>query len=471
MKYELTGWKLKGLWPNELDFARKNTDWAAGATDWIDAAVPGGVHADLQAAGLIEDPLFDDNCLRCEWVEHRAWAYRCEMPVPEGQPAHAELQFTGIDHDAEILVDGTPAARVRGMFRTHIVDVTGRLRPGGTARVEAVFDPAPEEAPLYGYTARTHTQKPRFGYRWDFSARLVNIGLYDRVFLRTYSFAAVRAAHIRTVPTDGGWQVRCELTVEGFTERDARWEASLGDTRVTVPVRVRPGIQQCDLVIDAGERALWWPNGMGEQALYPLCVRLCDEQGETDRYEQRVGFRTLTYARTEGAPESALPYQAIVNGRPVFLKGVNFVPLHHLYGCADEATYRDRLTKARDANVNAMRVWGGGMIEKEVFYDLCDELGILVWQDFIQSSAGGFADFPAKDPAFLALLRETATFAVQTRRNHVCLTYWCGGNELTDDRYPGEERVPVGYEDANIALLRGIEPDSNQQSSTSGVRW
>lgn len=210
---------------------------------------------------------------------------------------------------------------------------------------------------------------------------------------------------------------------------------------------------------------------MGEQPLYPLVIRLCDEQGESDRYTGRVGFRTLSFVRTAGAPEDALPYQAVVNGRPVFLKGVNFVPLHHLYGCVGDDTYRARLRQARDAHVNAVRVWGGGIIEKEIFYDLCDEYGILIWQDFIQSSAGGFADFPSKDPAFLALLRETALFAVRQKRNHVCLTYWCGGNELTDDRYDGRSRRPVGFEDANIAMLRDIvqqnDPDRLMLPSTA----
>ena len=185
-------------------------------------------------------------------------------------------------------------------------------------------------------------------------------------------------------------------------------------------------------------------------------MRITDGAFECDAFTQQVGFRTLTYRRTEGSGDDALPYTAVINGKPIYLKGVNVVPFDLIYGRVSDEQYTVWLQKIQAAHVNTVRVWGGGLIEKEIFYDLCDRLGILVWQDFCQSSSGGFADFPSKDPDYLTLLEQTARSAVRQKRNHVCLTYWCGGNELTDDRYDGRERRPVGYEDANIALLQRI---------------
>lgn len=163
-----------------------------------------------------------------------------------------------------------------------------------------------------------------------------------------------------------------------------------------------------------------------------------------------MGIRSLKYERNEGAGEDALPYTVVINGKKVYLRGVNKVPFDHLYGNVSYDSYEYYVKAMVNMNVNLVRNWGGGLIETEEFYDLCDKYGILVWQDFIQSSSGG-DNVPSKNPEFLAKMRENVIEASKVKRNHTCLTFWCGGNELTD-----ENNIPVTYEDENIALIKSI---------------
>lgn len=158
----------------------------------------------------------------------------------------------------------------------------------------------------------------------------------------------------------------------------------------------------------------------------------------------------MEYVRCDDAKEGSLPYSPVVNGKQIFIKGVNMVPLDHMYGCVRREDYEKLLLQAKKMNVNLVRVWGGGLIESEDFYEICDSLGFMVWQDMIQSSSGVDCT-PSEDEAFLKLLATTAEFAVSEKRNHVCLTYWCGGNELKDQNH-----VPYTYENANIAMLKEI---------------
>jgi beta-mannosidase len=177
---------------------------------------------------------------------------------------------------------------------------------------------------------------------------------------------------------------------------------------------------------------LWWPNGYGPQALNSLTLNLRNQAGDLIATQtETFGLRSLRAVANDGAPADALPYTVVINNKKIFIKGWNWVPADLLYGRADDARYERLLTLAQRAHCNLLRVWGGGLIEKHQFYDLCDRLGILVWQEFIQSSSG-IDNEPSRDPAYLAYIEAQARQIVPRRRNHPSLIIWCGGNELMD---------------------------------------
>lgn len=454
MKRLLSGWKLKGFWQNDL-VSHYRPEWAMGVTDWIEARVPGGVHDDLLRAGLICDPMVDRNSLACEWVENKWWVYRCTCTLAKQDGKARFLLLHGVDYRATVTVNGQQAGTVCGMYRTHRVPITALCREGEN-EICVILEDAPRDEASYGHTARSNLQKGRFNYKWDFCTRLVNVGLYDTVQLHETSLGYIEWHKVTPVQTPNGWRVDVSLAFHALRSGEACLQWRFAEQSGTLRFDAVCGEQTVTFSIDAGERELWWPNGHGKAALYPLSVCITDGEDECDAFTRQVGFRTLEYRRTEGAGDDALPYTAVINGKPIYLKGVNLVPFDMIYGRVSDEGYAQWLQKIHDANVNTVRVWGGGLIEKEIFYDLCDRLGIMVWQDFCQSSSGGFADFPSKEENYLQLLEQTARFAVRQKRNHVCLTYWCGGNELTDERYDGRARIPVGYDDANIALLHRI---------------
>lgn len=371
-----------------------------------------------------------------------------------------ELVLEGIDYDGYIVLNGERLGEHTGMYVPFRRRIDSLLRHDEPNELLVVLRGIPQENHMYGYTSQTVTQKARCNYKWDFCARVVNIGLYDEVYIRSYRSCAVRDADLRPRRAEDGWRVEAAFTLEGFTESDVTLCYELNGCRGSEPVHIHQGENHVHVSIEAGHPALWWPAGHGGQPLYTLRLQINDDDGISDEKSWRVGFRTLEYRRTDGAGEEALPYNAVINGKRIYLKGVNVVPFDLLYGCVSETRYRRILAQMRDANINAVRVWGGGLIEKEIFYDVCDELGILVWQDFIQSSSS-IEDVPSKRPEFLRLLEDTAAHAVKDKRNHVCLTYWCGGNELTDERFVHEPRAtrndhPARYEDRNIALLKRV---------------
>ena len=471
-------WKLMGHWPYTPLFGHSMETGGElmGVTDWIDARVPGSVHADLLRAGLIEDPYVGMNSLRCEWVENRWWQYRVRFPMPEGtRTERVTLEFMGADYAARFYLNGEFLGRHEGMFDPAVYDVTALLREENL--VDVLIESAPQEHSQIGYTSQTRTQKSRFNYKWDFGTRLVNLGLWDDVRLNMTGPYRLSDLFLRTdLDEDGRGLIRVSGAVDGLCGR--------GGATVTVAVsghgftaEARPTLDassarfDCEIAVD--DPALWQVNGLGGQPLYDVDVRVEDEKGVSDSWRGRAGIRRVRYRRNDGAPVDSLPYTVLINDRPVYLKGVNMTPLCHMYGALRREDYARVLAHARNMGVTLIRVWGGGLIEKEWFYDLCDEMGILVWQEFIQSSSG-IDNVPSRDPRFLGLLETAARAALTRCRSHVSHTIWSGGNELMD-----LDGVPVTYGDTNIALLRSLcralDPDklflpTSASGPSSGLR-
>ncbi len=498
MDISLSGlsWELKGYWPY-VPIKEKSMETGQtlqGVTDWIPAKVPGGVHCDLWRAGLIEDPYFGQNSLKCEWVENRWWMYRTAFPgTLDGTDLTKErtiLTFQGLDYEAEVFFNDESCGSHTGMYTPFEVDLTGKIRDEN--RLVVLLKGVPQEMGQIGFTSRTFTQKSRFNYKWDFSTRLVNIGIWQDVKLHLRKEAELSELHIDTDFADGKGKIFVSALAEDFRKESGRGErkqdlavkltvegpylcesedvaalkgmardgqkarAAAGgekpSVRVSLTVPVKDG--RIDETLELNAPALWNPNGCGQPWLYGVRMELTEGTAAggrvLDSMEKKTGIRSLSMAQNEGAPEGALPYTFVVNGRKIYIKGVNMTPLDHLYGTVTKEQYSHLVTAMVNAGVNLVRVWGGGLIEKEEFYDLCDENGILIWQEFIQSSSG-IDNLPSRRPEFLRLLEETSVWAVKEKRNHVSLAVYSGGNELMDapDR-------PCGLENETITMLLEI---------------
>ncbi len=443
-------------------------------TGELPASVPGGVHFDLYNAGMLPPPYENQNSLACEWVEHRWWVYRVEIPMPKERYDRLELCFKGIDYEAVFYIDTLLKGEHKGMYTPFKLDLT-EYQGKESVALEVIFKGVPQEMGQVGDTFLTSTQKSRFNYKWDFGTRLVNIGLWQEVVLKGVNGCQIQDVYLKTDYQQGEGIIDLSLNLsaaKGFScFENAYVEARVleGET-VAAKVQLLPnslGCVQGQMVLL--NPRLWWPNGHGEAFLYRVEIKVFWDNELIEVKTMKTGIRSLAYGKNEGSPKDALPYTFIINGKRIYIKGVNMTPLDHMYGGVNAAQYRQMLHTIKHMNVNMIRIWGGGLIEKEAFYDLCDEMGLLIWQEFIQSSSG-IGNEPAKEPAFLVLLKDNAEAALYEKRSHVALSVWSGGNELMKT-----ENRPVDYSDSNIAMLQKLVKQIDPQrlflpTSASGPR-
>ncbi|MEV7990600.1 hypothetical protein AB0O67_01435 [Streptomyces sp. NPDC086077] len=452
------GWELRGCLGDTWRWLC-GPGRPGGEPGWLPARVPGSVLDDLREAGVVPDPYRGTDSLLSEWVPQRTWLYRRTLTVPPlGPGQRVLLHCDGIDHEATVLVDGAEVAHHVGMYTPFTCDLTDRVPSGGGSVLLAVaVHAAPPGEPQVGRTDRVRTHKSRMGYGWDFCPRMVHQGVWKPVRLEI-------AGPVRLAGTTVGATLADDGT-DGTVDVTARLDATTpGSVRITVhdpegrdvagtEVGHAAGAQEVSARLTVRAPRLWWPNGHGDRPLYTVTVSLRDAAGPTvGRAERRCGFRRVTLRPNPGAPADALPYTLEVNGRRLYTKGWNWVPHDILYGAARPGRLDHLLTLAADAHVTLLRVWGGGLIESEEFYDACDRLGLLVWQEFSLSSSG-IDSVPSEHPDYLTLMEEEARHIVPGLRHHPALALWGPGNELHDTataRPLSESDAPV------IARLAGV---------------
>jgi beta-mannosidase len=448
------GWTIKGYLGDEWRLRRAFAPDTRDVHGWLPARVPGSVLADLVSAGEAPDPLVDMNSRACEWVAARSWVYRRELTFEPGE-GPVELQLDGIDHAAHVFVNGIEVGEHAGAFTPARFDMTGALGDG-TNLIAVVLAPAPEIEPQFGDTSRVRTGKSRMTYGWDFCPRVPHLGIWDRSRL---SFPApVRIADLFAQPRVDAHDADCSLQWRLEAEADHD-----GPVRVTVDL-VRDGdvvaSEHRDVVLTSvptvieGELtvpqpALWWPNGYGPQPLYQVHARISGTDAE-DRAEVTTAFRSVELVANDHAPVDARGYTFVVNGERIYVQGWNWVPTNIHHGVEDPERLTHLLGLAARADVNLLRIWGGGLIEKTSFYDECDRLGIMVWQEF-PLSGSLLGSVPSADPAYVGAMARDAREIVRRHRNHPSLVLWCGGNELTGaDGRPADGTQPV------LAALREV---------------
>ncbi|MER5445100.1 glycoside hydrolase family 2 protein [Streptomyces sp. NPDC002766] len=390
----------------------------------LPAAVPGCVHTDLLAAGVIPDPFLGANETEVAWVARREWTYETELPAGAGGHEQTDLVFDGLDTVAEVTVDGRVLGRTRNMHRSHRFDVTGlegRLSVrfvSAYAEAEAVRGRVGERPAAYAEPYQ-YVRKMACSFGWDWGPTLVTAGIWRPVRLESWSTA--RIARVRPLVTveDGLGVVELRIEVER-----SRVEAPLAVAATVGGVRARGEIEGSAGVVRlrVPDARLWWPRGYGEQPLYEVELTLLHEGDALDVWRRRVGFRTVRLDSSADAHGTG--FTLVVNGERLFARGVNWIPDDVFPSRVTRERYRERLGQAARAGVDLVRVWGGGIYESGDFYDACDELGLLVWQDFPFACAA----YPEEQPLRGEVEAEARENVVRLMP-HPSLVLWNGNNE------------------------------------------
>jgi beta-mannosidase len=453
-----TGWQLK-----RRDPARDLPADFAAADGWIPASAPGSVYLDLLAAGAIPDPFVGLNENDVQWVGEVDWLYRCAFDLPPDAVASAlALCFDGLDTFATAWLNGEQVLSSDNMFVPQRVMIGHLARPGAN-ELRILFESALRHGRAReaargalrawnGDVSRVYVRKAQYHYGWDWGPTLLDAGPWRAVRLESYTAriaeidcpTAVAAdlatatlpvrvtieiphppasppSALRLSPTPGS---RGELAVR----LDLHGPDGAALAAVTIPVE--DGVARHTFMVEVPQ--LWWPAGYGEQPLYSLVVSLqttddrrpTTDDGPLDRRKVRLGLRRLRLVQEPLEREPGTTFMFEVNNTPVYCGGANWIPADSFIPRAPAERYRAQIQAAADAHMVMLRVWGGGIYEEEVFYDLCDELGLLVWQDFM--FACGI--YPAY-PEFQASVRAEAEAQVRRLRHHPCIALWCGNNE------------------------------------------
>ncbi|WP_434443116.1 glycoside hydrolase family 2 protein [Lentzea sp. E54] len=422
-QYLHDGWQLTATTNDVPDNIRSRT---------VPATVPGSTHLDLLASGLITDPFLDQAEAELTWTHRADWRYSTTFLAAAMTSSHrADLVFDGLDTLASIELNGHPVGQTANMHRGYRFDVRDLLVDGAndlTVSFSSALTHAEKVEAALGSRAHVNAhpfnmiRKMACSFGWDWGPDLQTAGIWRPVRLERWHTARLaRVRPVVTVTGRGGGQVELHADIEWSGEpANLTLLIRVGGREQTVTV---PAGQETVIArVEVPEVALWWPVGHGEQPLYDLEVLLCGETAALDRVTRRIGFRTITVDTTPD--DIGTPFTIVVNGKPVFVKGANWIPDDHFLTRITRDRLARRVDQAVAAHMNLLRVWGGGIYESDDFYDLCDERGVLVWQDFPLACAA----YPEEEPLRSELEAEARENVVRLMP-HASLALWNGGNE------------------------------------------
>ncbi len=431
-------WKLKGF--TELEGKTQRACEPKFPTeDWFSAKVPGTVHTDLMANNVIPDPFRDLNEETARWVDDVEWWYRKDFELSSDvlEKEIVELAFDGIDTFATVWVNGTEIGETCNMFTPYRFNVKKyiikgrntiavRLKPAKKAAEELQKKHKTLQA-KYKFPPRSYLRKAQYSFGWDWGPTLPTAGIWRSVKLVAYDKA--RLGYIASLPLDvRGSKATVKLTAEIYSPRKSKVKVKFtlkdaeGEVEKEAEAKAKLGRTDVECTVDLKKPKLWWPRGYGPQNLYKLSAELYVGDELQDRAETRVGIRSVDLVQKPDDEGKTFIFR--INGRLVFCKGADWIPADSFLPRVTERHYRKLLGLSAEGGMNMLRVWGGGVYEDEIFYDVCNELGIMVWQDFMYACA----EYP-EEKWFLKEAGREAKEVLKRLRRHPCIVLWCGNNE------------------------------------------
>lgn len=450
---------------------------------WLPATVPGHVHADLVENGVIADPFLRMNELGCQWVDEVGWTYRTSFKwTPDASLPNRALRFEGLDTVCKVWLNGQLIAEHDNMFVPIEVDVSDALLEGenqlriefesaikvGKARRAEYFEKEGLAEGTANFDERSFVRKAQYMYGWDWGPRLVSCGVWRPVRLIEFSSRIVDLQVHQEFQEDGSIHLRVDLEVQGPAKYLA---AALIDPFGEV---IAP--EESGLLFNVTDPALWDPTE-NEPSLYHLMVTLADDSKATledaialpsadseswisghleDNRELNIGLGSVRMIQEPDKMGTSFEFE--VNGSPLWIRGANWIPDHSFPGIISRQRTREQIQRAKELGCNMLRVWGGGIYESDDFYELCDELGMLVWQDFPFACA-----YYPDDEAAQAVIKKEAAANIQRLRNHPSLALWCGNNEnltMFQGKWGGADNNPPRYYGEhlyNLALPQTVQ--------------
>lgn len=431
--------------------------------------VPGDVHSALLEAGIIKDPYWRDTEVSLDWIHEDEWIANTTFAFSPNAAGRYTLTFESVDCHAIVSLNGHEIGRCDNQFIRWDFDATDALIAGENAlsvRFLSNTQTAKEKAaasefviPYLEQNNRlphfNHLRKTQCHAGWDWNIALSPMGIYGDVRLRHTDAARLDDVMFRQSHTGGAVTLEADVVFAAFAPMTPEIELSIdGQTAVVTP-HVYPGENRATLSVTIKNPKLWWPIGAGDQHRYDVAIRLGDE---TRRY--KIGLREIVLDTS--ADDIGNRFAFCVNGRDMFMRGANWIPADALPARGTPEAVRDLLTSAIDANMNMLRVWGGGQYEADWFYEMCDEMGIMIWQDFMFACNA----YPAHQRDWLDSVRIEARQQIRRLSSHACIALWCGDNELVGalgwfkESKADRDRYLAIYDRLNHALEEAIEDEA-----------
>ncbi|MFO7889193.1 MAG: glycoside hydrolase family 2 protein [bacterium] len=466
---------------------RLNENWKfhqEGDNKWHPASVPGCIHMDLYKNEIIGDPFYKSNEDSVQWIEKENWIYENKFKVSDETLTmdHIFLYFNGLDTYTDIFVNDSLVLKTDNMFREWRVECRDILKQGENRIKIKFYSPVIKDsvkASRLSYTLpdnRVFTRKAPYHYGWDWGPRFVTMGIWRPVVLKAWNQAVIEDLHIyQKKLTENRAFLTAYFQIQAI--RSLNVDISLINEKINTVLAdsvfsLKEGNNKFDMNFSIPDPQLWWCNGLGEQYLYSVKGELKLHGKTIDTINERMGIRSVEIVEEKDSVGSS--FKVVLNGVPVFMKGANYIPQDSFLPRVTKKRYENIIQAAVEANMNMLRVWGGGIYENDLFYDLCDENGILVWQDFMFACAV----YPG-DTAFLENVEKEAVQNIKRLRNHPCIALWCGNNEIDEAWHNWGWQEQYGYSDKDSAeiwhnylkIFHDVLPDAVKKFDPGRFYW
>lgn len=421
---------------------------------WYPATVPGNIHTDLFANNLIPDPFAENNADSLAWVSNQIWKYRKSFDIsPDFINRNLELVFEGLDTHAEVFLNDTKLGNANNMFRPWIFKIDKSLRKEKNNLIEVIFYPSSEYNKLKedegAYSIpdnHGNTRKSPYQYGWDWAPNLETCGIYKDVYLNTWEKMRINNVNIEQKTlndTIAILQANVKLESEKFYNGKITISSPNNEfDSIIQRIDVNEGINLYQIEFEIDTPELWWCNGLGGQKLYDVDIQV-ETKFRVEECRTKIGLRKIEFI--SDIDDIGQSFYFKLNDIPVFVRGANWIPAEYFSGSNSKKTYEELLSLAKEANFNMLRVWGGGIYENDDFYNICDSLGIMVWQDFIFACAMYPLDEDMEEN-----IREEVKYQANRLYNHPSLVFYCGNNEISNGWFDWnwQTQFALSYEDS-----------------------